>query len=92
MQAVISLSFGTGATSPVGFAFGSTQLAVSATTPQSSTFSFGTATATGGTPSVLVAPNFGVAPTNTFNPTQGGAASSGASARRRAAKQIGRKK
>ena len=101
----VSLSFGTGATSPApahgatvirpsstGFAFGSTQLAGSATTAQSSTFSFGTATATGRTPSVLVAPNFGVAPTNTFNPTQGGAASSGASARRRAAKQIGRKK
>lgn len=35
MQAVISLSFGTGATSPVGFAFGSTQLAGSATTAQS---------------------------------------------------------
>ena len=78
MQAVISLSFGTGATSPVGFAFGSTQLAVSATTPQSSTFSFGTATATGGTRWVTP---------NTFNP-----ASLGASAKRRAAKQIGRKK
>jgi hypothetical protein len=102
----VSLSFGTGATSPIpdhgatgiqpsstGFAFGSTQLAGSATTAQSSTFSFGTATATGGTPSVLAVPNFGVAPTtNSFNPVQGGAASSGASSRRRAAKQIGRKK
>jgi hypothetical protein len=102
----VPLSFGTGASSPVpdhgatviqplstGFAFGSTQLAGSATTAQSSTFSFGTATATGGTPSVLAVPNFGVATTtNSFNPVQGGAASSGASARRRAAKQIGRKK
>jgi hypothetical protein len=102
----VSLSFGTGASSPVpdhgatviqpssGFAFGSTQLAGSAaTTAQLSTFSFGTATATGGTPSVLAVPNFGVAPTtNSFNPVQGGAALSGASARRRAAKQIGRKK
>ena len=103
----VSLSFGTGATSPVpahgatvtqpsstGFAFGSSpQLAGSATTAQSSTFSFGTATDTGGTPLVLVALQFGVALTNTFNPTLGGGAtSSGASARRRAAKQIGRKK
>jgi hypothetical protein len=78
-----------------GFSFGASAQPAVFATPQSSTF-FGASHTAGGDPLVVAAPNFGVAPTNTFNlgggTSSSGVGAGGASARRRAAKSSGRKK
>lgn len=107
-SAGVSLSFGAGAASTApafgatvsqlattGFSFGASAQPAVFATPQSSTF-FGASHTAGGDPLVVAAPNFGVAPTNTFNlgggTSSSGVGAGGASARRRAAKSSGRKK